>query len=241
MSDEEALKPTMSPAPRATMELLAREVRETNKGVRKLGEGQARLEERMTGLDSRVDKVEQVLSNGHACSQGDRIAKMETKQDAVEEKVNTDINKGVRTQTALSAVKERVEDIAQEVSGEQDKSRSTRLQVGVTGVALIMTILSAVAGALWWASSFDTSVQMDRSQNTKVHKALSDGIKSNGSAVTKVGEKVGERLLSIERELKTGSAPRSAFEERYRRLSPVMKKRVKRGLPPELRYTLPGE
>jgi len=229
-----------SPAPKATMELLAREVRETNRGVKKIGEGQARLEAQMEGVDKRVDKVEKAISNGHGCTQQERLVKGEAKQEALEDKVTQDIIKGVGQKGEITAATKKVEKVEEEFDEYKKTGRSTRLQVGLTAIGLIITILGGVGAAIWYGGSMDATVRIDRDQNTKVHKTLETGVKTNGKAIQAIGKSVNERLTGIETTLKNGG-DKTPFEKRYARMSKAEKARLKRSLPPELRYTLPED
>jgi hypothetical protein len=133
------------------------------KKVEATGDKVVELKTEVRGMGERVTKIESKVDRGHDCYQVDVIAEVKDTQRMNIQKIEQDIQEGIKTRAQLDGIIKTT--VATEADVEEIKKSPRRMFYGLIGV--IVTIAVGVGGAVWFLAELNKDVEFERAQRTE--------------------------------------------------------------------------
>lgn len=142
--------------------------------VEATGEKVVELKTELKGIGERVTKVEGKVDRGHDCFQVDVIAELKDNQRESSQKIERDIQEGIKTRADLESIVKST--AGTEADVEQIKKAPQRMFWSLLG--LITTIVIGAGGAVWFLAELNKDVQFERQQRAEQIQRIESQIKT---------------------------------------------------------------
>jgi DNA-binding NarL/FixJ family response regulator len=169
-------QPRHTPPPtRSEMRTLSDTVTSIDTGVRKLGEGQAVLTERMTSLTGRMAAVDTELKEQN-------------------ERQHEDIRQGTATKGRVKTAEDDIVELDKKI----EEGKKGRWKVALAMIGVMVAALSAGGSSIWWAAKTEGSVELNDAADDRFRKqqALTD--ENQNKAIKGVSESLGRVSKSLD-------------------------------------------
>lgn len=150
------------------------QIPEIKRKVEGTSEKVIKLDTKMEHVTERVEKIENKVDEGHECSQIDVIAEIKTDQRDSSQKIEADVQRGIKRSGEIAFLKKETAEIESNV--EDIKKAPRRMFYGLIGV--IITILTGSGGAVWFLAQLEADVSHEREQRVDQFNRIETQIKS---------------------------------------------------------------
>lgn len=173
-------------------------------------ERSVRVEEKVTGLDSRVTRVEATLNGGHGCVKQSSIRRLEATDSYIKEKMLEGIKEGIKNRERLTHVAEKIDETDKVIRKHSDNRR--QLYVALLGILAMACV--GIGGSIWYFSNLDAGISRDRQENSRRYQQITVQIKALNKKVdaSSVVDQMRALEHTIEKGLKENARSRT-FEE----------------------------
>lgn len=128
-----------------------------------------KLGTQMDNMDRRVGKVE---DRGHDCAQVAVIASLQETSLETRQKVEKDVQEGIKTRERLDNTKTDLE----AVDGKIEKFSTARRNFVLSLIGVVIFVLSTVGSLIWFLSALNTSVKNEQEQREESYKRLEEQV-----------------------------------------------------------------
>lgn len=180
------------------------QIPEIKRKVNSTGDKVVELDTKMMAVTHRLTRVEDKVDEGHSCQKEEIISEIRENQREVSQKMELDVQKGVRQSGEISALREGQSTIIGDV---QDIKRAPqRMFYGLIGI--VVTVLLGAGGAIWFLAELNKDVEFERTQRTQEFKRIESQIKSVGERSDNTPVKLAIEELEVEIEESGGQEKR---------------------------------
>lgn len=176
------------------------------------------LDTKMDAVTGRVTKVEDKVDRGHDCFQVDVIAELKDGQREASQKIEKDVQKGIKQAGEIAILKKDTSEVEADVS--DIKKAPRRMFYGLVG--LIVTVILLGLAGYRFVIEMRKDVEFERTQRTEQFKRLEGQVKAVGQKADTTPIK--NEIDQLERAVKVSNG----HEEEYNRLCDTMSSPEKR-------------
>lgn len=175
------------------------------KKVDQTTEGVIELKTEMRGMTDRVSKVEVKVDEGHACQIPDTIAALKDTQREASQKIELDVQHGIKQSGEITALKKETSEIEADV---QDIKKVPR-RMFYSLISIVITILVGSGGAVWFLAELSKDVEFERQQRTDQFERIETQIKAVGTKADPA--QIRNELVELEQAVKTSNGHEEEF------------------------------
>lgn len=141
-----------------------------------------RVEEKIEAQKDKISYLDQKVlreSRPHDCYQVDVISELKNDQKEASQKIDTDIQRGVKHSTIIKTI---TDDIQSTTLAIDDMRKAPRRMF----YSFIVAIITSVVGAVWFLADLSKDVEIERAQRTQQISKIEDQMKGVVEVIKKV-------------------------------------------------------
>ena len=169
----------------------------------------------------RITSIETSIRAGHNCVNVNRLERIECDVDKIEEKLEKDVQKGIKqlgaieaTETAIMTVNDRINKTNKRLDDDSNKYRNS----WILAISMFVGFIATIVGAVYGYGELNTNVANDRRTNVEQHKVMTTAIEKSNAQVSKVQSDTAKNVENQLRNLRLELAASNGHEQRYETL-----------------------